>query len=242
MRTALLLVATILAAASAVRAQVGPAPGASLDQLLPLGARISDPRTVSECDVGGVIDQIARACRMATGFENLPQCPGNHRWIPAPVEQKWFTGMTVRQVLDQVVAATGRFRWKQVNGVVTVRPNEAWDDPANVLNLPTEEFTASAVSMDSAVDMLTKATKPPVIMKGQTLPHPTRDIDRPFSVSCRSATMMEALNDLVSAHGAANWQLGYMERPALVVSGFELSGGLDGGYVLVALNYGKRGR
>ncbi len=242
MRTALLIVAVL--GVTAARTEVGLAQaGASLDQVLTPRIQIMDPSTVPECGLGAVIDQIARAYGVATGFENLPHCGWWGRGTAMhQIDQKWLAGMTVRQVFDHVVTVSGgRFRWKQVNGVVTMRPVEAWDDPANVLNLPTDDFTVSDASMDDAVDSLTKVTKPPLFMQHQHVPHPRRDIDRLFSVSCPPATMLESLNEIVRAQGAALWELAYgKERSQLHVASLQPQ--LSGGVTLFVLAYSRPSR
>jgi hypothetical protein len=49
---------------------------------------------------------------------------------PTPLDLR---GVTLRQALDAVVAKDRRYSWREVDGVVVVRPVAAWRDPAHPL-------------------------------------------------------------------------------------------------------------
>lgn len=176
----------------------------ALDRVLPPEARIYCHALVPNCAFR-VLDRVG----VQAGFED-----------PAPLKDadkrelaKWIDcgGMTVRQVLDKAVELDPFFEWREIDGIVILRPRTAWSDSNDALNRPMPSpFVLSDVDMTATVDILAHGA--------ETWQWPPRG--KLISVSLERATFMEVLNAVVRAHGRASWSLYFSqaERPMLEIT------------------------
>jgi hypothetical protein len=101
---------------------------------------------------------------------------------PTPLDVR---GVTLRQALDAVVAKDRRYEWRDVDGVVVVRPRAAWHDPEHPL---LRRVPAAGVRPDPEGDELLAALR-----------HPSLDFT--------GGTLFELLNAAVRASGRRQWSL-----------------------------------
>ena len=187
--------------------------------------RIENPRFLPSCHSFRAVDQLARQANVLVGFENTPRCPPSSRSLIGESASETLTGMSVRQALDHLMTLMPMYSWKEMNGVIVVRPKAAWDDPGNPLNLPTNSFEATNERPDEVLHTALQAVRPSLFFPHEDVPRPDGAITRPVTVSFSGGTMLEALNAIARAHGGLEWQLGYPRSLAVItVSTLEFPG------------------
>jgi hypothetical protein len=147
-------------------------------------------------------------------------------WDSAKNGGEVLAGMTARQAFDHLMGLMPAYRWKEMDGVAVVRPQAAWDDPADMLTLPATSFTVTNGSLNTALHMALRAVTPFVSNPHEDFPRLCRTSDLPLSVEFRGCSMLDALNAVIRAHQGAEWELGYREnRATITVREFCASGG-----------------
>ena len=68
-----------------------------------------------------------------------------------------LAGLTVAEALEELTALDPRYRWIDSDGVIVVRPLEAWADPKNVLNFDSASFTLEDANLDVALSAVASA-------------------------------------------------------------------------------------
>jgi hypothetical protein len=184
----------------------------ALDTAIEGGVRFEDPRVGNHCQSGASLHQIALQGRLLYGFENTSDCwLGRATYQVRPDTQ--LTASTPREALDRLIAAMPGFQWKEIDGVVVVRPTTAWADPDDVLNLPTAAFRAPHGPFNDALHTALRAVTPPLIDPShEDVPHSDR-MNSAASVTFRGGSLLEALNELVRARHDAFWRIGYNGAP-----------------------------
>jgi len=196
--------------------RLGAQSPSKLDDPIKRGFFITDPRSLSPCAVGAVIAQVARQGGVPVGFENTPDCWLSPRFDPE-VNAQAPTAMSAREAFDHLMTLMPTYSWKDMDGVVVVRPKRSWDDPADVLNLPTKRFNAMNQSVDDVLHALLARVVPVAFYPHQHVPRDARPIDdRLISVESPGGSMLEALNAVVRAGGDLEWQLGYTGGTATI--------------------------
>jgi hypothetical protein len=159
-------------------------------------ARNTYPLVLTATGVSAVWD-LSTATGVPMGIElaeGLPPARGPHE-----VVEFTATGRTLRDVLDALVARDPRYEWREMDGVVVMRPVRAWSDPNNPL---------FSVVADVQVDdqTMTEAARAVLISLGaadQT--HMTFPDSKRVSLSAWHASAIELLNAFVRAHGSLAW-------------------------------------
>lgn len=210
----------------------------------PIGGefRIDNPSFLHPCDGGMAVDQLARKANVLVGFENTPDCGPSPRSLNAGATSEILTGMSARQALNQLMTFMPMYSWKEMNGVVVVRPKAAWDNPRDLLNRPTSSFEATHERADDVLHTVLRAVTPPAFIPHEDVPRPDGSINRRIAVTFSGGTMLDALNAVVRAHGGLDWQLGYPggkeDRAVITLNTLEYPG--DGVIAPVALSQGRR--
>lgn len=197
--------------------------------------RITNPRLLRPCDSGAVVAQIGHTLNVAVGFENTPDCWLTLRGYPGSNADgsEDLRGMSPRQAFDYLMTFMPAFSWRAMDGAIVVRPKTAWNDPRNVLNLPTAAFETTNQRLDDVVHTLLEAVTPKAFVPHEDLPKPERPIDRRVTVVFRGGTMLEAVNAVARARTDVYWQLAYSSVPGQATIEF---GTLDvpGGSIILA--------
>ena len=195
---------------------------------------IENPRFLPPCHSFRAVDQLARQANVLVGFENTPRCPPSSRSLIGASASETLTDMSARQAFDHLMALMPMYSWKEMNGIIVVRPKVAWNDPGNPLNLPTNSFEATNEQPDQVLHTALQAVMPSLFFPHEDVPRPDGPITRPVTVSFSGGTMLEALNAIARAHGGLEWQLGYPRSLAVItLSTLEFPG--DGVIAPVAL-------
>lgn len=196
----------------------------ALDSVISTNLLVSDPASISACDFGDSVSQIARAANIPLGIEDPFDCRPGGRALVSPNAVVRLTDMTARQALDHVTSFQRTFRWIDMDGVAVVRPERAWYDPKNVLNLPTKSFEINNTHVHYFLHALSEAVTPSVslehvegVLSSKAHGAPSvGDIDRAVTVSFSGGTMLDALNTVAMAR-RLEWHLAYPDRDRAVV-------------------------
>lgn len=149
-----------------------------------------------------------------TGVERLPgQCEpdadGNRETVD-------LQGMTLQAALDKLVEIDPRYSWQMRDGVIVMRPVEAWSNPNNPLNQVIEGFTMQDRNYRGALDLFRVAlfreppsTKPDYEGRGQ-------QVRRKFSMTAPSGPAVDALDSISRSHGGLTWYVSYKTAVASV--------------------------
>ena len=154
------------------------------------------------------------AAGVLTGAEATPgRCDENH---PPDPESVNLQGMVVEDALNKLVEIDQRYRWAEVDGVIVMRPLEAWSDATNPLSRPIDGFTMRDRNYRGALDLFRSAlfVEPP----STTPDYEGSDelLRRKFSVNTQRGPSIDALNTIVRAHGALSWYVEYKTAPASI--------------------------
>ena len=164
---------------------------------------------------------IAKSARVPIGFEEVAGVPmpydGTLSTIP-PSARTLLIGLTVGEALDALVSADPRYRWREQDGVILLRPVEAWADPAHFLHKRLSAFHLR----DSTVSDVARAIYAQfgvriIFGEGGVLgdpPGPDFGLEKRIVFDVPSGTMLEVLNSVVRAHGGLGWMVHYANAPA----------------------------
>jgi hypothetical protein len=135
--------------------------------------------------------------------------------------------------LDRLVALDPRYHWIETDGIVVVRPLDAWKDPRHFMNATFSGLTLTDLHLGCAVTALA------AMLRGDAFtPTPcdwdyyprTEQANRRFSVSLHTTSILDAANAFVRAHGSLRWSLSYCkpeqrrEYATLMLSTFDRAG------------------
>lgn len=148
-------------------------------------------RTVA--DVAG----LAYAARLALGLEMAP--PDETR---APVDAATLTGLTVRDALSAVIARDPRYDWREVDGVIVIRPLTAWTQPDHPLSRETGPVRLDKATLIDAINYQQSLLEPGLRYGRE----PDRGADVPrITLALPNATHLTLANAIAKSHGDVCW-------------------------------------
>ena len=183
--------------------------------------RLTDPRT-NECALWTAVEQWARQARWRVGFEATTRCHPGRKTLEAGDGAVTFEGMSPIEALDGLLQLSPQFRWREIGGVVVIRPKLAWDDPNNALNRAVRQFSVSKVHPHFAVHAALEAALPSLLMPHTELVAVA--MGKPLllahadgvAVEFDGGTLLEALNAIVGSFEGM-WQVGYTGKTFYVL-------------------------
>jgi hypothetical protein len=161
---------------------------------------------------------IARASGVLIGFETVLDTDEGF----TTTEYGWSPrGQTVGTALDTVVSLHSAYEWRSVNGVIHVRPRNAFADPNHFLNrmvgnielkdaLPLHAtFEAHRVFVPDCV------VRHPIYTeeRDEFLKNEGRAMRQRVTLSFKGGTFIELLDAVVKAHGSLYWNVTYRVPP-----------------------------
>jgi len=163
------------------------------------------------CAVPTMAVQLARSAGIPAGIESVSDCahgdPAPPRNLPPTIT---FLGKTVAEALDELIALDPRYRWTESDGVILVRPLDAWNDAHHFLHETIVDFGFENQNIVGASVLLAQA------MQGRPFRPPTIDTqgrteqgDRHFSMAPRTSSIVGLMNDVVRANGSMYWTINY---------------------------------
>ncbi len=160
------------------------------------------------CLVPSLVRSIARDVGMAAGVEYLPGAC-DYRRSPNADPGSWvpLIGMSVREALDTLKDFDPRYHWIESDGVILMRPLEAWGDEKHPLHEPIGEFSADEEHAAVLAHRLN------VRLTGARGREPwefsprTAGAAQPLTFMQTATTPILVLDAIVRTHGAASWSV-----------------------------------
>jgi hypothetical protein len=143
--------------------------------------------------VGIDVGKVARAAGVPLGIELLP---GNAFLQPIP--ELTATGLTVREVFDEIQRRDGRYRWREMNGVVVLRPKAEWNRAQHLLMTPVAPLHADGIAARHALRIACASLGGP----DRTLGHADTVA---FDVDFTGGNALDLFNTIVRSHGRLAW-------------------------------------
>jgi hypothetical protein len=171
------------------------------------------PPPLHQCAVPELAGRVLDALSTVGGLEYLPgRCntasgPGQPASVSGRVNLR---GLTAREAFDRLVEADPRFRWTSIDGVMVIRPIDAWRDPDHFLNR-TVSLAFSDQNVGGALYALLNAIGPGKFRTDREHTFSTAEANRVFSVSVSGTSTLAALNAVVRTHGGLKWGVGYCQ-------------------------------
>ena len=139
------------------------------------------------------VGRLARASGVPIGVEQLADTAFS------PLGEFTATGLTLRATLDEVQRRDSRYSWRDVNGVIVVRPSTAWDRAGHVLDSQVGPVRASRIAARHALRIACAAV-------GVANPKLGHDDTLVFDLDFPGGTLLELLNTIVQSHGRLSWR------------------------------------
>jgi hypothetical protein len=169
------------------------------------------------------VSQLAAAANVPMGFESADPGPST-----SPRGLRFVaTGRPLGEALGQLVALDPRYEWREMDGVIVLRPVNAWNDSSHPLFALSGRVRLEDVTTGGAMQRVAALLGAPSgqgSLQGDT---------KRFSVDAPSGTILDLLNAIVWAHGDSSWEF----RPAEAEEPYE-SGAR---YVLLLHSFGGLG-
>ena len=189
----------------------------ALDAELRDSISVTDVQNMNPCAVGMVFDQVSRAVSVPLVFENLRGCPPAPRSTVRPSVQSGQS-RSARQLLDELTTLVPQYAWREMNGVVVVRPREAWESSADPLSQPIGSLDFRESGLENVVETIVNSTTSlRVLSQSRLLPSPEWS-NRPLTMRFQGGTVLDALVMLASTCGDLTWQLGYSGQTAAILT------------------------
>ncbi len=161
-----------------------------LDRIV--GLAVSEHPVIITSVDGQAIGTLARAAGVPMGFEGLLTAKKRFSILA--------TKRTLRDVLDAMVAADRRYEWREDDGVIVVRPVDAWNDQRSSLNAPVDGVTLEDVTATDLFAVLAR------MVGVKTVPDGVLGDTKRFSLQIpNGSTLLAALNAMGRAHGILSW-------------------------------------
>jgi hypothetical protein len=164
----------------------------------------------NHCLVPSLVRSIARDVGLPAGVEHLPGAC-DYRRPPNADPGSWVAliGMSVREALNTLTAFDPRYHWIESEGVILVRPLEAWGDEDHLLHQTIGKFSAeeehAGILLNRLRARLTDVReREPWLMTPQT-----PDAARPLTFHLPATTAILALDAIVREHGSLTWVVEY---------------------------------
>lgn len=203
-RIALTLAAAVLVVApAAVRAQGAPG-GESPVSTRVIGLSVTLDLPVRRCTVPSLTLALAKHLRVPAGAEQLP---GPCDWgAPIAITDRIpLIGLTFAEALELLIKADSRYYAIETNGVVVVRPLEAWGNQKHFLNTTVERLELKDDNIGAAFGLALAPLRGNTGLSAQLMStDPTK-----LTLSLGPVSIVEALDATVRAHGSARWLVSY---------------------------------
>jgi hypothetical protein len=140
------------------------------------------------------VSDLAKATKVPMGIELLG--PGDH-----PVTGKiTATGRTLRDVLTAMVLIDPRYDWREMDGVVVIRPVVAWNDPESLFFRLVAPVQMRAVALQQAVERLAREV-------GYGYPLGGIPAGKRLTLDLPQGTLLDLANAILRTHGELTWTL-----------------------------------
>jgi hypothetical protein len=171
-------------------------------------------RPLGPCAVPRLTERIVQSAHVPAGIEYVPEPCRSQRRTADRLSESLPIGMTVQDALDRLVQLDPRYRWMEDDGVIVMRPRNAWNEAGHFLHRTVSSFIVKDEDMTGALNAVQTALGPGRFDAPPQRWHPTPESERRFSVALGGIPGLEALNAVVRAHGSLTWELSYCQPQA----------------------------
>jgi hypothetical protein len=173
-----------------------------LTRLVNVPAIVNVP--VRSCDVPGITTYITRHASVPAGVEMIPGCD----WSSSrpPVEDRvHLQGMTLQEALERLIKIDPRYDWVENDGVIIVRPLDAWSDDKHFLHKVIDKFELKDANVGAPLGEIVRTLQPDRsnFMSEHNIGSPD------LNLSTGPISVVEALDAVVREHGAMYWEVSY---------------------------------
>jgi hypothetical protein len=175
-----------------------------LQRVIDANFRVSLP--VHFCAAPSTVLGLAKYFEFPAGAEFIPGACHWEREGPGK-DHVFLQGMTVEEALNKLVELDGRYRWVESEGVIVMRPLDAWADPKNFLNQVTTGFDLEDKNLGGALDAIVSGLVEKPRTGGDALSNRTELGARTFTVHLGATSVIGALNSVVREHGKMWWEV-----------------------------------
>lgn len=188
--------------------------------------RVTDPRR-SDCALWTAVEQLARQARLRIGFESTRGCAPGAKSLAAGDTSVTVDAGSPIEALDRLLQLAPEFAWRSIDGIVVVRPNDAWKDPADPLNQSLRRFSATNTNPHFAVHAALESATPSLLMEHIDVNDNRMGLpsSNNVSVEFEGGTLLHALNEIVAGFSGM-WQVGFTNHAFhVVLHSFEFESG-----------------
>jgi len=197
-------VAAVLLLAPGLRAQASAVP--PLLRIVDSNLQVGLP--IHFCSVPTTVVGLAKRFNLVAGIEFTPgECSAKWAKQRPAGEEVNLLGLTVEEALDKLVEIDRRYRWVESDGVIVIRPVDAWGDPKNFLNQISPAFVIDDKNLGGALDAIASNLDDQPHRGSDALATRTAQGSRTFSVHLRATSVVGVLNAIVKEHGAMWWEV-----------------------------------
>jgi len=146
----------------------------------------------------------------ALAYNPRPPCAAVDDPIP-PYEPPTRTqlvaveGQRLRHVLTSLIAVNPEYEWRDMQGVIVIRPIGSWGNPSHPLAVPAPEVQSKDIRAEDPLRVVLKALRLAAAIEDATqITFPDR---KRFALDFRSGTVFDLLNAIVRQHGELTWAL-----------------------------------
>jgi hypothetical protein len=201
------LLTALVGAAISAQAQTAP-----LQRIIEKPQAVHAPAKACGGEAPWAVLKMGETAGVLTGAERLPGRCASPDYSGTEVVQ--LQGLTVEAALNKIVAIDPRYEWRERNGVIVIRPVAAWTAADNPLNLEIPGFATRDRNMRGALGAFGAIVLGLVPSAKPDPEEPTEFLRRTFNVTTRTGPAIDALDDIIRAHGALNWMASYRRKPA----------------------------
>ena len=168
------------------------------------------------CTVTSMAFRIGQVVEEPVGVERWPEdCPGPPRSAESITDWLPLTGLNAHEALDRLTELDPRYEWREMDGVIVVRPHIAWTDPGHFLHRTVSSFTLRNQHLGRALEAVLDTLGPFQWPASEPFVSTTRQADRVISLNLGTTSVIEILNAVVRTHGAMSWHLRYCGTEAI---------------------------
>jgi hypothetical protein len=154
------------------------------------------PLIVNELN-GQAVGRLAAAAGVPMGIEIAPGTPGPHPGSPIVA-----SGKHLLEVLEALVDADPRYRWREDNGVIVFRTRASWAASWDILDIQIGPVALDRVDSGDAMRVLER------VLGVQPGPTSGPGDTRRFSVDLPpQSSLLQTLDAIVRAHGTLAWAI-----------------------------------
>jgi hypothetical protein len=171
--------------------------------------RIYLPKQLPPCTVPQFIKRIEATIDRPLSFEVRPEDYGC--WSQLPVRPSPLLGSdlsSVGDVLDHLLTSDQRYEWRDMDGVIVVRPTNAWRNPDHFLHRPVAAFTVADGHLAGALATISATLQPWAFGNPDFLLVATPLLP-PIHTSFRGGTVLDGLNSIVASRNDLGWTVYY---------------------------------